>query len=144
MAIRVAGPDHLPVVVQHVFARAEGNGEIVIKVDPGARLSGTVRPLAALRQLGLAKRGNRFDPRNPTVELTLVEGSGRRRRATTHLAADGSFQFAGLAPGTWKICMRTSPGAATSPRVADLASVELGVREHRTLEFDLGAATGQR
>jgi hypothetical protein len=114
MGLRVVGTGHLP--VERAGVRFDGDAELVVVVETGARLRGRVQPpeaLAELRRLAQLPDGATFPPElRPNLRLQRIDaphvGWPRRQQARTDadafaIADDGSFDVAGLPAGSWRV-----------------------------------------
>ncbi|HEX5050843.1 MAG TPA: hypothetical protein VFZ65_03645 [Planctomycetota bacterium] len=110
LGLLVLGPGHVPKCEADVYlSRPE---PLVVTVSQGARLTGTAGPpdaLAELRRLAGLGAGEPFGAAH-RPHMQLRQGSGRgatslpRRgdaEATFGIGDDGSFDIAGLPPGSW-------------------------------------------
>src|SRR5262249_50264933 len=111
--VNLLGPGHIP--AQQSAVRLDVEGELVVHVQRGARLTGRVVPpeaVAELRRLAKAD-GNTF-PAAYRPRLELLGDDGFFPSSSAHiadfkdlfLADDGSFAAAGLPPGAWTVAVR--------------------------------------
>ncbi len=112
LGICVPGPGHVPIRMDGV--RIDLQGELVVRVSRGARLTGRIVPPEAMAELkrlggddpaGGFSRGNRprlsfandTGARFPTDHVTASNLAGLQ------IADDGTFAVDGVPPGTWKV-----------------------------------------
>jgi len=160
LALRLIGPGHVPRVVNDVLLDPS-LGPLRVRVDRGATLTGTIRPLEALRQLGPGpprwkhdpSQGDgvpteaEFAPKRPAVYLVPADArraSGSDRRAErTAVPEDGRFTLTGVSPGSWKVYLNYSetPGPGMGRRFQSklLATVE-NLQQGETRHLDLSIA----
>lgn len=142
LALCLPGPGHEPRLVNGV--RLDEPDDLVVRIQRGARLVGRALPTVTWNELRAAEPGR---------ELPFLELSGPRGRFPTsqqvgkamarlRLAPDGSFEFACLPAGTWRIELVDMPGLPPMSRLP-CGSIELvdGATCHRDL--DLGAARAE-
>ncbi|HZN38493.1 MAG TPA: carboxypeptidase-like regulatory domain-containing protein, partial [Planctomycetota bacterium] len=128
LGVRVRGPEHVPVHRGGVLL--DDVTPLVITVEQGARLFGTLRPAAAFETLQRLSAEHR-------MELRLVSGAPNYRRLPIWferglpIATDGSFDYAGLEPGEWRVELEAGNGLR-------LGEVTLRRGESTRLDPDIG------
>lgn len=144
LALRALGPLHLPALRRDVVLvpRTE---PVVLPVDAGAALSGTVGPGAILAAVSHGSGPGAADGQGPMLVLTWRgrrQDSGGPARRTVRLDAAGRFCVAGLQPGPWSVLFcdrRLEPDALANPRSLRLPDLTLAAGERRQVDYDLGA-----
>ena len=158
LAVRLLGPGHLPRVLNEVVLDP-ALGPLRVEVDTASRVSGVLRPLEALSRLGpmaagwkhAARRGRPVrstrSAHRPAVRLALdaprPAGKGKSP-ASLHaiVGEDGTFCFAGVPPGTWRVALHYSllrgDGTGRMHRRKELGRVR-GLRwgEKRDVVYDI-------
>jgi hypothetical protein len=151
LSLRALGPGHQPVL--RTGLRWIGDAEpIVLQVPAGARLLGTIGPLAALRRFDQSAKVDEFhDPgplrdevvrrSGPKIRLRRGEGTVREFFPPAFgsggaITAQGDYEITGVPAGTWRVLLDASQWTPQSSRTdsRDLGSVEL--RDGESTRFD--------
>jgi hypothetical protein len=137
-SLRALGPGHAPLVIDDV--RFDTREELTIRAPIGALLRGRVMPQLLVEQL--RKEGVGYGPGlslEPAFDSKATHFPAGQF-ARFELEADGSFEIAGIPPGTWRLnlCWATPNGPGFSPQRTPLELLTLGDGERRALDLALG------
>lgn len=124
LLLRIRGATHLAKIVEDIMID-QGRHLVVVTVDPGATLQGSLIPtsLAALEPCLLLRNPSREPsqyphPSDPAVQLRV--------------GADGHFEFSGLPAGSWNVRLSVGTRVLDEP----IGSVELKNGETRDVTLD--------
>ena len=153
LTLRLLGPAHCPIVVDGVRWRTS-DGPLLVEVETGATLQGTLRPQAAIAAFwqegcahdldtDAARRERSARMFAPSIAVRRA-GVGRREShpplavGTSVVERDGTFALAGIPPGTWDVLLQhtRSTGSNSSLSTSDYLGEVVGLRDGEVRRFD--------
>ncbi|MDO8348881.1 MAG: hypothetical protein Q7T30_01500, partial [Planctomycetota bacterium] len=153
LAVRLLGPGHRPLVVDGVRWRT-ADGPLLVEVETGATLQGTLRPASAIVTFWQEGRAHDLDTdaarrersaRMFAPSIRLRRPGAGRREGFPPLAVggfvierDGTFVLAGIPPGTWEVLLQhtRSTGLSSSLSTSDYLGEVVGLRDGEVRRFD--------
>lgn len=145
--LRALGPGHLPTIVRDVEFRGD-RAEVVIRVAPGARIHGKLRPadLVAATLARAKTREHWFNQCGLGLRPFSFAGPFAPPPSTYRrgipLGSEGSYEISGIPPGDWQVFYRLRNG--DTHVLGEVRGLAAG--ESREVDLDLSGmrpATGQ-